>query len=375
MKPEVSEFFVVSLPGLEDLVVEEIRSWFPHLEVQQEHGGVTVWAPMAEGLGLNLVLKSGVRVLLRLHSFRCRDFPKLFKTFRDLPWNQWVQPDTSLVVNASSRASRLKIKKRIEETCLKAYEKARINKGDGTATVYVRFLNDQCTISLDTTGERLHKRGHRQLIGEAPLRENLAAAMILMVMKHANVNDPVEIIDPMMGSGTFLLEATGLHHVAPQREFAFKRIPQVKAALPKAKPPKLRIERLVGFERDPKTFEAARKNLKDVQDVQLYQADFFSTEPMANTQARRWVFCNPPYGERIRVEDDLKKYYETLFETTERVVKPDYACFLLPTGKVKGKFKLPVLWKIVDKRPFLHGGLPVTAFLFQSTRSAKPPGC
>ena len=120
----------------------------------------------------------------------------------------------------------------------------------------------------------------------------------------------------------------------------------------------------VGFERDTKAMAAAKENLRGHRGFKFYPDDFFTANPLPEDGVRRWLFANPPYGERIKVKEPLGELYVRLFAAAERVVRPERACFLLPSKAVKGKFALPRGWKVLAKRPFLNGGIPVTAFVF-----------
>ncbi len=365
-------FFAVALPGLEDLVLAEVNEWFPDLHTTSEHGGVNVSAPLDRGLSMNLVLKTPTRILLRVAEFRCRDFPELYKRIKKVNWREFLDPSCELDVQVSTRLSRLKIKARIEQTCQDAWVDYRNEQAvkavrGKKAGLYVRFVEDQCTLSLDTSGERLHKRGSRKFIGEAPLRETIAAALLQMVERRHAVGDDrtVEVIDPMAGSGTFLLEAAFREEVIDKRDFAFQHFAESDVKAPPVPERRHKIVSLVGYEADKRTWGASKENLKDVRGVNLRGEDFFKAEPMPAAKGQRWVFCNPPYGERIKVKEPLAELYARLFAAVEEKCKPDLACFLLPSKAVKGKFILPVGWKVAEKRPFLNGGIPVTAFVFK----------
>ena len=116
------EFFLVTLPGLEDLADSEVRRWFPDLTTTVETGGVTVLISLAQGLSMNLILKIPTRILLRVTRLNCRDFPKLFKTVKEYSWQNLLDPGCVMQVHASTHRSRLKIKKRIEKTCAEAWQ-------------------------------------------------------------------------------------------------------------------------------------------------------------------------------------------------------------------------------------------------------------
>ena len=368
----------MALPGLEDLVCAEVKHWFPHFETRIEHGGVTVMAALGEGLAMNMALKTPTRILLRVVRFRCRDFPKLFQKFSTFPWREILNPACELKVHASATRSRLKMKKRIEETCEKAwraYQKKNAVRPDTSkkAEIFVRLNEDEATLSVDTSGERLHKRGARQLVGEAPLRETIAAALIQLLGANLKVDSPrrgVEIIDPMMGSGTFLLEAAGRDLLVEAREFAFEIFNEKVQRPPEPPHAWPAIESLVGFEMDPKTLLAARQNLAALKDkTVLHAEDFLLAQPLpeAGNSRSRWVLANPPYGERLKVKGPLDRFYADLFAAVERVAKPDGACFLLPANALSGRLSLPRTWKILAKRRFSNGGIPVVAMVFGRT--------
>jgi putative N6-adenine-specific DNA methylase len=364
-KTERPEIFLVALPGLEDLVLSEVREVFPELEAASEHGGVTVRAEISDALAMNLILKTPTRILLRVGSFRCRDFPKLYNRIMTFPWKESVDPSCDLEIHVSTRLSRLKMKKRIEETVAKGWTEQRKKypkKSLVKLGLFVRFLEDECTLSLDTSGERLHKRGQRVQVGEAPLRETIAASLIQWVGSLAPITRSIEVIDPMMGSGAFLIEAGSRDELVQAREFPFAgfREKPAQVTAPTTRP---KIESLVGYEIDEKTLRAAKTNL-DGKKANLIAKDFFAAEPLPETPLERWLFCNPPYGERLKVKEPLAEFYARLFAASERVARPDKACFLLPSKAVKGKFNLPKEWKVLAKRPFLNGGIPVTAFIF-----------
>jgi putative N6-adenine-specific DNA methylase len=371
----VNEFFVVALPGLEDIVQAEIKAWYPGLETEVIHGGINVKAPLDVGLSMNLTLKTATRVLLRIASFRSRDFPNLFSRVRKIDWSQYIDPTCELVVSASTRMSRIKIKRRVEETCEDAwadYQKTQraIRVRGRKAHLYVRFIEDHCTLSLDTSGERLHKRGERTQIGEAPLRETIAAALLRMTAATASDVREVEVVDPMMGSGTFLLEAATAYVPVSSRDFGFEVFVAKNVRAPVGDFPAPQVVSLTGFEADKKTLSAAKENLRGIENVTIHQANIFTAQALPEAKAARWVLCNPPYGERIKVKEPLPEYYAKLFAAVEKIARPDRACFLLPSKSVKGKFTLPLGWKVVAKRPFVNGGIPVVAFVFERTTSA-----
>lgn len=323
---------------------------------------------------MNLALKTPTRILLRLANFTCRDFPKLFKKISVFPWAEWFDPTSELEVHASASRSRLKIKKRIEQTCLdgwRAFQKKASHKSSSLNKIYlyVRLHDNICTLSVDTSGERLHKRGARRWVGEAPLRETLAAALIQLTGQTVeDLDRPVELVDPLMGSGTILIEGAVRDQLTEARDFAFGAFNALRLERPGLKASRPRITALVGYELDAKTYAAAEENLRALPrelTLQLKHEDFFAAEPLAALESmQRWVIVNPPYGERLRVDQSLADFYAKLFATCERNLHPHRACFLLPAKSAGGRFVLPLNWKVLGKHRFSNGGIPVIAFIF-----------
>ncbi len=391
--PEADErhdFYIVVSPGFEKLAEKEIRQWavtpafspLLPLEIKHEHGGLSVRLPLVLGCELNRVLKVPTRILLRLAAFGCRDFPKLFKKTAGFAWGEWIAPGGTVEFQASTHKSRLFIKKRIEETCsdgFKKYLKANgserrpsiANAAAGPQQVLVRVNDDVCTISLDTSGELLHKRGLKTLSSEAPLRETIAAALLTwMISEGANATSPVTLVDPMIGSGTFAIEADHLATDNKVRSYAFESFPnylkETRSDLT-ARETSVRFAKFIGLDLDGKAAKTTKQNWidsgGDAERLSIELADVFDAKPL-EIEGERWLITNPPYGERLKIEGRLKDYYELLFETCERIARPNRACFILPDTARPSQLRAPRRWKPAVTLRFQNGGLPVTALLF-----------
>ena len=380
------DFYIVVTPGFEILAEKEIIQWarspaFSTLlesEIRREHGGLSVRLPLAMGCELNRVLKIPTRILIRLSAFGCRDFPKLFKKTAGFNWSDWIVPGVEVDFQASTHKSRLFIKKRIEETCREGFEKYR--KASGLETqlsaagravqqVLVRVNNDVCTISLDTSGELLHKRGLKRLSSEAPIRETIAATLLSWMMSDETPAS-ITLVDPMIGSGTFAMEADHLGKISAARSFAFESFPIYASEVPpmiSARPLATMFTKFVGLDLDAKAAKTTKQNWiesgGESQRLSIEVADVFDAKPLA-IEGERWLITNPPYGERLKIEGRLKDYYELLFETCERIAQPDRACFVLPDTARPAQLRIPSRWKTAGALRFQNGGLPVTALLF-----------
>jgi putative N6-adenine-specific DNA methylase len=376
------EFYLIVAPGFEALALQELERWsIPGILVPPaaSRGGITLQlADQSVGFALNRVLKIPTRVLIRIAKFGCRDFPKLFKKVSQLPWETWVSDSDRLSFQASSHASRLFVKKRIEQTCEEARERFLKNRNaipspEGReVSVLVRIDDDVCTISLDTSGELLHKRGMRPLSSDAPIRETIASALLQFMEKIPNASaQPIELVDPMMGGGTFFLEAMLIRERIVGREFAFEKFATASANEVKLTPSdRSPFESFHGFELSEKTIAAARENLSDlfgaeaVSRLKTSCEDIFEAKPLP-PHPNRWLVTNPPYGERLKISVPLGEYYKNLFAACERVFQPTRACFVLPEKSRPLSLSIPTNWKRVADLPFSNGGLPVRAVVYE----------
>lgn len=329
----------------------------PFPEVQVFEGGFEFEAELHTGVQLNFFLKTANRVLLRMASFKAKDLPKFYQKFKSLPWIDFL-PDGHVEWEVAAQKSRLNNEKRLQESAEQALSE--IFKGQRGAqscgTIYVRMDDDLCTISLDSTGEHLHKRGWSILKGEAPLRETLAAIMLKDLMDGATAADlaQVTLLDPMMGSGTFLTEARALWFGQFARPYAFqkwKRAPKLflspSFALNYKALPTMSFAALVGNDLNPDMVTVAEKNFSEVErQIQTVQRAAFVKTPHSFTQGdglaskvpqaeRLWMVVNPPYGERlatageggpVKLAQGLCRHYSPerlgiLYPEKERVMK------------------------------------------------------
>ena len=407
-KPTWRRFFIVVPLGFEDSCERELSYWLGHcrdLSFERgrvEAGGITIDLPEDLGFSLNRVMKTPSRILLRVADFGCRDFPKLFRKFRALDWSRWISAGgAEPEFHISSRASRLAIKRRITETCSDGFmawrkqakigreEECEPSQNSALATsplIHVRFLDDVCTVSIDTSGEHLHRRGYRTMTPDAPLRENIAACLIWKLL--GDQSGRWALIDPMVGSGTFLLEALGLYRPV-SRPFSFERFPCVMngevvardivlyehSAEVSARLPKFSV--LKGWDASSKAIGAARSNLERARDgfaagdgsahdpvFSLEERDAFSAGAGEALGENRAVICNPPYGERLRVEGPLHAYYSNLFMSIENAVEPVRAGFVLPAKARPDSLRIPKTWRRESLTGFENGGIPVLFHVF-----------
>ncbi|MBK9321711.1 MAG: RNA methyltransferase [Bdellovibrionaceae bacterium] len=394
-------FYVSCNLGFEEDLALEIKECWPWLigtDGQANHeayptltvdkGGVLVDCPLAQGVQLNFFLKTAHRILWRVAEFKVRDFPKLYEKVRQIEWSKFLSSaNVEWVVSASQ--SRLNNEKRIEETCKESFRKVfpLENKNLTSAQkVFIRMHQDICTISLDSTGDHLHKRGWGQLKGEAPLRETLAAFVVRQMIGEVSLGELREItlVDPMCGSGTLLLEALSLWCPVFERDYSFlrwKQTPKIfKTELWKknykllvSDPP---FKNYCGYDVEAKVIEAANLNLAEMlKKVSIQNAHFrFIQEDLFKESSdssrgvfggKTWCICNPPYGERIHVLTKKPISYEDLLKRMIEKFDAKKIGLLLPNKPEVRKIRLPENLQKILEVPFSNGGIDVVLLIVE----------
>jgi putative N6-adenine-specific DNA methylase len=304
-------WFAVATPGLEEPVHAEIAALDGASEVTRVDGGVTFTGPPEVGMAANLHSRTATRVLLRLGEVEARQFAELRRRLAKLPFEQFVPAGRPLRVDAAASRCRLYHTGALAETAalavadrVGALPEAQ-GEDEEVARVLLRGREDRFVVSVDTSGELLHRRGWRVETGRAPLRETLAAGLLWLCGY-----DPTRpFLDPMCGSGTIALEACARAlDVAPglARSFAFERWPRFDAASwDRLRDQALSAIRsaprapLYAFDRDAEAVEIARRNAGRagfLAHLEIERAEL--GERPAPTPPGLLV-VNPPYGKRI----------------------------------------------------------------------------
>lgn len=315
------ELAVPTLFGLEGLAADELRR-LGLTDVRPENGRVLCGAAPADVARLNLNLRTGERVLIVLGSFPARDFDALFEGAKALPWENFIPRDGAFPVKGHSLNSALHAVPACQSIIKKAVasrlgEKYGLNTLPETGPLYqIQFsiMKDTASLMLDTSGPGLHKRGYRAVGVTAPLRETLAAAMVLLSKYRGR--DP--FCDPFCGSGTIAIEAALIaKNRAPGLDRSFSA--QKWACVP----PRTWMDAadeamdrefdggydIWGGDIDPKAVAIAKSNAEKagVEDLCRFEtADalaFHRAEPYGK------VVTNPPYGERIMEKREAEDLY------------------------------------------------------------------
>ncbi|MBC7896620.1 MAG: class I SAM-dependent RNA methyltransferase [Cytophagaceae bacterium] len=319
--------FAVAAPGLASLVADELREI--GADVTEVHDAGVAFTTDPAGLyHANLHARIASRVIVRAASFQAAHFSDLEKRSRAIPWNRWIPRGGSVSVRATSRKSRLYhtggVAQRVHEAIARSIDGVTLAEGSdeeeesGAQLVVVRIDRDACTISIDSSGDLLHRRGYRQAVAKAPLRETIAAAML----RASGWVPSISLLDPCCGSGTIPIEAAMIARRIPpgrNRRFAFETWPTFMAAQWK----RVRAEgneqvlpragvAIVGADRDAGAIEASRANAERAGvagDVVFEQRPLSRSVPPAPGPGL--LLTNPPYGERIGESADLRSLYAT----------------------------------------------------------------
>jgi putative N6-adenine-specific DNA methylase len=322
-------WFAVAAPGVEVVLLREVESLPGTRDVRAVEGGVEFSGTLETGMRANLWSRTASRLLLRVGRLEARDFSRLRRRVSTLPWRELLPHGATLQVKASARRSRLFHTGAVEETIRYALidSVSRATRGPlgppgGPVTVLARGEDDRWTLSIDSSGPLLHRRGWRLETAQAPLRETLAAALVLL----CEWDPATPLVDPMCGAGTLPIEAAAIalqHAPGLGRSFAFEHWPCFKSeawererAAAKAA---LRSELpapVLGFDRSPSAVASARRNavragvahllhLEELALAELRAPRFHRSHRPGEVLAaearlpRGLVLANPPYGRRL----------------------------------------------------------------------------
>ena len=417
------DIFAITAPGLEPLCAAELSAL--GIQAAVSDGGVAWTGSIESVARANLWLRSASRVVVRVAEFKAKAFFELELHAKKIEWQRWLAPGSSVEFRVTCRKSKLyhsdAVAQRFGEAVRRNVKGVRIEEGgsdedDGKsekngksektgkseksgkrrslpplATLasgqaaalvmtssgsplappttpsgqpqlfIVRFLHDVCTVSVDTSGALLHLRGYRQQLAKAPLRETLAAAVLL----GAGWQGDAALVDPMCGSGTIPIEAARIaRRIAPGRDrsFAFQQWPSVDEKILKSLVEKARADELsaspvpiAGSDRDQGAIAAARANAERAS----VAADIdFTVRPISAlgpAEPPGLVVSNPPYGVRVGETDRLRNLYAQL----GNVLRRDRAGWTLALLSADRTLEQQVRLPFDERFRTRNGGIPV----------------
>lgn len=361
-QPQPFEIFLAAPPGHEDALAEEAREHgFGPVTVLP--GGVSFMGTWPDVWRANLVLRGAGRVLARIGSFRAFHLAQLDKRARKFDWAAYLRPDVPLRVEVTCRKSKIYHAGAATERIVKALtETLGVQVQDEAALrLMARIEDDLVTFSLDTSGEPLHRRGYKEAVGKAPMRETLAA----LFLRQCGYDGREPVLDPMCGSGTFPIEAAEIAaglKPGRARSFAFQDLvgfdPAVWAAMSGPVSPRETPLRFLGFDRDAGAVRMATENAMRAGVESVTQ---FTCQPLSALTRPEGppglVMINPPYGARIGNRKLLFGLYASLGEVLMREMRGWRVGIVTSDAGLAKTTGLPFL---PPGPPVAHGGLKVT---------------
>ena len=396
------EIIAATTFGLEAVAKREIEA-LGYKILRAEDGKITFMGDERAVACANLWLRTADRVQIKMAEFEALEFEDLFQQVKAIAWEEWIPPEGKFIVNGSSVKSKLSsvpacqsvAEKAIVEKLKECYGIERFAKSGALYDIKITLLKNRVTVTLDTTGPGLHKRGYRQASVEAPIKETLAAAMLqLSFWKKDRI-----LVDPCCGSGTIPIEAAMIgRNIAPgiSRSFASEAWEAIPAALWKEerKAAFAAIDqecelRIYASDLDPKAVKAAKENAEEagVDDCIVFRnadiaaalgaaedaprgarAQTASREPFEVLRAESGVIVtNPPYGERIGDRASIDSIYEVYRRFfTEH---PSWSLFAITADKT---IESKAFGRPADRRRKLYNGrLEVCYYQFHGQKPQK----
>jgi putative N6-adenine-specific DNA methylase len=378
-----SESFFASCPrGLEALLLQEISSLKAE-DVKTVPGGVAFSGGWQVCYAVNLWSRIASRVLWKVAEFSYRNEQEVYAAAREVDWPRLFAVERTLRVNVAAQKSPLKSLEfatlRIKDAVCDRFRDAtgqrpNVERASPDVRVHAFLEAGRGTLYLDTSGEPLFKRGWRAGATEAPLRENLAAGIIMLT----GWRPDAALLDPMCGGGTLLIEAAAMARArAPgaRRAFGFEKLavfdPKVWESVRTEQGRSFRDLRLFGSDSDPRALGVSRRNLAAAgveRWVKLEQADVLERQAPA---AAGIMVANPPYGERLGSESELARFYPRLGDALKKNFA-GWRCFIFTAD-----LRLPKLIRLEPsaRTPLWNGALECRLYEFEmvaGSRRRKP---
>ncbi len=357
------EITVPTLLGMEAFAAKEIRR-MGYETTAVEDGRITFSGDLEAVCRTNIQLRTGERALIKIGEFQALSFEELFEKTYSLDWERWIGKNSAFPVKghclksklASTRDAQAIIKKAIAKRLSQKYGIEWLPEDGNVYQIQFSIMKDKVTLMIDTSGEPLHKRGYRQKSNLAPLRETIAAAMVMM--SYWKFEYP--LCDPFCGSGTIPIEAAMFkRNIAPgiNRSFAAQNFVQFEPQLwEKAREEAKSLERdipleIYAYDIDADTVSLAERNAR-IAGVEKYikfkrtdAADFYTETPNGT------IICNPPYGERLSDKKECEILYRKIGKTFSRLNNWSYYILTSHEGFEE------IFGRRADKRRKLYNGM------------------
>ena len=366
--------------GLEAVLKREIQDLGYEI-LQVEDGKVTFCGDENAVCRANIFLRTAERILLKVGKLKAVTFDELFEQIKDLPWEDYIPSDGKFwVAKASSVKSRLFspsdiqsiVKKAIVERLKNIYHIEWFPETGAEYPIRISFMKDEALVCLDTTGLSLHKRGYRSMVSKAPIKETLAAALIMLTPWKI---DRI-LVDPFCGSGTFPIEAAMIAaNIAPgmnrsftaekwtnllERKWWYQAVDEANDLVDD------NIETdIQGYDIDGEIIKAARQNARDAGVEHLIHFQQRPLSQLSHPKKYGFLISNPPYGERLEEKSQLPGLYTEIGERFQNL--DSWSMYLITSYEDAEKY----IGRKADKNRKIYNGMLKTYFYQFS--GPKPP--
>lgn len=372
------EIIIPCIFGLEAMIARELK-WMGYETHKVEDGRVTFLGTFEDVARANLCLRCGERVLIKIGEFTAVSFEELFEKTKALDWSRWLSKNSAFPVKgfclkstlASMRDCQAIIKKAIVSSLSGKYGIEWFEEDGASYQIQFSVMKDLVTLMIDTSGDGLHKRGYRRISNAAPLKETIAAAMVMLSFWKYEY----PLCDPFCGSGTLPIEAAMFKkNIAPglMRTFACEGFDQSDPVMWSRLREELESKKrdtpltILASDIDPATIEIATENariagLSDVIKPQVGDATKFTSDIRYGS-----IICNPPYGERLSDAKECQKLYHDIGKAFEKL--PDWSYYILASDE---QFENNFGRKADKRRKIYNGMIKCNIFQYYGARPPK----
>ena len=370
------EIVIPTIFGLEAFTAREVRN-LGYETSSVEDGRVAFWGDERAVCRANIAVRTGERVLIKAAEFSAVTFDELFEGTKAVDWSRWIGKDSAFPVKgfclksalASVRDCQAIIKKAVADSLSAKYGVSWLEESGETYQIQFSVFKDKVTVMIDTSGEGLHKRGYRAESNMAPVKETIAAAMVLM--SHWKYEYP--LADPLCGSGTIPIEAAMIKkNIAPglKRKFAAENFGQ----FPKELWDECRAEaagrirdiplEIFASDIDRKSVEIAAKNVAIAGVGDAVRPVLGDVRDFENGSRGGTVICNPPYGERLGEIKECEELYKVMGKSFSRL--DNWSYYIITSNE---DFEKHFAKRASKKRKIYNGRLKCNIYQYFSKRN------
>ena len=330
-----------TLFGFEEILAKELKD-LGAINVVEGTRSVSFEGDTGFMYKANLCLRTAIKIIKPIHSFSVRNENELYRKIYAMDWEQFLTVDTSFAIDTTIKSDNfthsLYVSQKVKDAIVDKFrdtdgERPDVDVKFPDIRINVHIHNEQCNVSLDSSGRSLHHRGYRTATNIAPINEVLAAGLLLL----SGWKGQSDFLDPMCGSGTMLTEAAMIACNIPaninRKEFAFEKWEDfdedlfdkiVEVSLNKTRDFRYKI---VGYDKAPSAVRKAQDNIENAnlsEYITVERKNFFDTEKF--TEGQLHMVFNPPYGERLDI--DMQDFYASIGDTLKQKYPGTNAWFI-----------------------------------------------